>query len=473
MSVKVYRLLRNNKEEGPFTAEELIQKNLRPYDLIWVDGSSAAWRYPGEIPQFKQYAPLPGENNTTLAASKSATTSKSVAQAAIAINNNTSPAIKEKPRYKVSAAWSKIQTAAAPAVKNGQPENEKKSSIKRNMVTSQSNGISAKSLSWEDAWLDWEKEKDDISATTQKVIFNTINTTGKQLNKKAPELQTRYAQPLHALEDKYIDTVLQKKQKTKQSFSAGKAGNFILPALALTVIFSIAYWLLHDTNMPAIPSAASKQQVASGVNTANSIQPVNVPANENAGNTATQQQVASNAVLTERAKERKKVNTEPAINHDARLVDKTIPAASTQDLQQSNAVNETQPDNIAGNSKTVENNKDKADVSTKAAAKPLINSKKIIADYVKLPSQVEMKNGVASIKVENVGDVDLDLVVVDVEYFNAANNFKKGETFYLHNLKAGRDVIIKTPKDAASAYATSKISLISSDVKQLYVVNDN
>src|SRR5690606_29493622 len=100
----------------------------------------------------------------------------------------------------------------------------------------------------------------------------------------------------------------------------------------------------------------------------------------------------------------------------------------------------------------VENNKDKADVSTKAAAKPLINSKKIIADYVKLPSQVEMKNGVASIKVENVGDVDLDLVVVDVEYFNAANNFKKGETFYLHNLKAGRDVIIKTPKDAASAY---------------------
>ena len=70
-------------------------------------------------------------------------------------------------------------------------------------------------------------------------------------------------------------------------------------------------------------------------------------------------------------------------------------------------------------------------------------------------------------------DVDRDLVVVDVQYFNAANNFKKGETFYLHNLKAGRDVTIKTPKDEASAYATSKISLISSDAKQLYVVNDN
>lgn len=90
-----------------------------------------------------------------------------------------------------------------------------------------------------------------------------------------------------------------------------------------------------------------------------------------------------------------------------------------------------------------------------------------------MPSQIEMKNGIANIKIENVGDVDLDLVVVDVQYFNAANNFKKGETFYLHNLKAGRDITIKTPKDAASAYATSKISLISSDAKQLYVVNDN
>jgi hypothetical protein len=30
---------------------------LKPYDLIWVDGRSAAWRYPSEVPELKEYAP--------------------------------------------------------------------------------------------------------------------------------------------------------------------------------------------------------------------------------------------------------------------------------------------------------------------------------------------------------------------------------------------------------------------------------
>ena len=30
---------------------------LKPYDLIWVVGKSAAWRYPGELPELKTFAP--------------------------------------------------------------------------------------------------------------------------------------------------------------------------------------------------------------------------------------------------------------------------------------------------------------------------------------------------------------------------------------------------------------------------------
>lgn len=52
-----YLLLRNNRETGPFSLENLVQMGLKPYDLIWVDGKSAAWRYPGEIPELKPYAP--------------------------------------------------------------------------------------------------------------------------------------------------------------------------------------------------------------------------------------------------------------------------------------------------------------------------------------------------------------------------------------------------------------------------------
>ena len=63
MSIRIYHLLRNNKEQGPFTAEELIQQKLKPYDLIWIDGRSAAWSYPGELPEFRTHVPLPGGQN--------------------------------------------------------------------------------------------------------------------------------------------------------------------------------------------------------------------------------------------------------------------------------------------------------------------------------------------------------------------------------------------------------------------------
>lgn len=57
-STDSYRLLRSNKELGPFSLEQLLDLGLKPYDLIWVDGKSAAWRYPGEIEALKPFAPL-------------------------------------------------------------------------------------------------------------------------------------------------------------------------------------------------------------------------------------------------------------------------------------------------------------------------------------------------------------------------------------------------------------------------------
>jgi hypothetical protein len=53
-----YRLLRDNKESGPYSQEEIIARGFKPYDLIWVEGKSAGWRYPSEIAELKTYAPV-------------------------------------------------------------------------------------------------------------------------------------------------------------------------------------------------------------------------------------------------------------------------------------------------------------------------------------------------------------------------------------------------------------------------------
>lgn len=40
---RVYLLLRQNTESGPFTLPELKQLGLQPTDLVWVEGTSTAW----------------------------------------------------------------------------------------------------------------------------------------------------------------------------------------------------------------------------------------------------------------------------------------------------------------------------------------------------------------------------------------------------------------------------------------------
>ncbi len=52
-----YLLLRNNRQSGPYTASELASMGLKPFDLIWLEGKSAAWRYPGELEELKSFAP--------------------------------------------------------------------------------------------------------------------------------------------------------------------------------------------------------------------------------------------------------------------------------------------------------------------------------------------------------------------------------------------------------------------------------
>src|SRR5579862_7561213 len=53
-----YLLLRDNKQIGPLSLEEITQKGFKAYDLVWVEGKSAAWRYPSEIQELKSFAPV-------------------------------------------------------------------------------------------------------------------------------------------------------------------------------------------------------------------------------------------------------------------------------------------------------------------------------------------------------------------------------------------------------------------------------
>jgi hypothetical protein len=56
-----YLLLRDNKETGPYSLNELLDLGLKTYDLVWIQGKSAAWRYPSEVEELKAFAPVAEE----------------------------------------------------------------------------------------------------------------------------------------------------------------------------------------------------------------------------------------------------------------------------------------------------------------------------------------------------------------------------------------------------------------------------
>lgn len=51
--MKKYLLLRDNRESGPHTFEQMGSIGLHPLDLIWIENESTSWKYPEEIKELK------------------------------------------------------------------------------------------------------------------------------------------------------------------------------------------------------------------------------------------------------------------------------------------------------------------------------------------------------------------------------------------------------------------------------------
>src|SRR6266542_21234 len=238
--MKQYRLLRNNKESGPYSAEELIQLGFKPYDLIWADGKSAAWRYPGEIEEFKLYAPEVEEQPFDRFYKKPSAVNEAkketpVTTTTTSINAIPSVAVKpEKPRIRIKADSRKIETpvaskpvtqkeTASPAFK----EETVKPAIQKEMAKAAQ--TAATNPDWKDMWLNWEQEKKAVSAAN--------NIPLKEQPKEA--LETKFVQSLDEIKERYAETVL----KPRKNSPVSKSGNFITVLVLIIAIAGFAMWM--------------------------------------------------------------------------------------------------------------------------------------------------------------------------------------------------------------------------------------
>lgn len=212
---KVYLLLRNNQQTGPYNLEELLQLQLKPFDLVWVDGRSAAWRYPGEIDALKPYVPgVPQAETPFEPIATAAMEQKSVA------GNFTAPETASKKIF-VSLPKSAQPSMTPPA-----------------------------------------------SEETVRAAFPKENPLPPAGMKDEGSLHTHYARSVEAVEEDYTKWVYEKKAVKKKSM---RAKDLVVAALIVALIVA-GYMIMSKPSMmqagtaaplATIPASPSNQQAAS------------------------------------------------------------------------------------------------------------------------------------------------------------------------------------------------------------------
>lgn len=209
---KIYLILRNNKQNGPYTLDELVQLNLKQHDLIWVEGRSAGWRYPTEIEALKPYvagapADPAGQKNTSM------------------------------PTEPADAPIRTISTADAVAVKQS-------SKAGKHIFISMPGGNTPVSPAMAAPAASEQAEEETPEAKLERrarELQQRIQAFSKQQEEKPKEeTETKYARSLEDLRQDYANWLHEKKNKKK--FRIGKTEWMVAAGLLLLVVsgFTIA-----------------------------------------------------------------------------------------------------------------------------------------------------------------------------------------------------------------------------------------
>jgi len=203
---QVYRILRDNKEKGPFNLEELLQLSLKPFDLIWVEGRSAGWRYPSEIESLKPYLEGADLQKDLL------TTQRQVHPA----SQNTRPVIN-------NAAPSMPQAITTEAAAPGEEEEMTAEKLERKAAE----------------------------------IYMRVQAYAQKAEQQGEGVQTKYARSLDDLKQEYADWLHKKKEKKKFALPGKRTALAVLASCV--AVICCAWFFMSGTQKPADALALKKQ----------------------------------------------------------------------------------------------------------------------------------------------------------------------------------------------------------------------
>jgi hypothetical protein len=229
--MSLYRLLRSNKESGPYSLNDLVTLGLKPYDLIWVDGRSAAWRYPSEILELKEYAPVVEEQPFDRFFKKPS--AKEVIREEQPAKEKVIPVQKSINESLVHREPVKKTADDAPT-----PSFESKSKKPVFVSMPETNGFTPYKNPYDDEKYEQYLPKPEAQAVKQtppsieSKSYSPINIQESDNSK----LETKYTQSLDDIKEMYINTLVQRKTKNRRKEIFKK---YIRPAIAPVALLTI------------------------------------------------------------------------------------------------------------------------------------------------------------------------------------------------------------------------------------------
>jgi hypothetical protein len=249
-----YRLLRSNKESGPYTLNDLVALGLKPYDLVWVDGRSAAWRYPSEVAELKEYAPAVEEQPYDRFYKKPSEAEPLIKEPVASANT-------EKAYQQTTVNESFVKEEPAKNIFEKPVENrEVKQSIpeipkpfqapepKKKVFVSmpETNGFEPyqetyKSTPYDQHQYEQYLPKAKAEQVKQKPVEEKIYSPISVQESEESRLETKYTQSLDDIKEMYINTLVQRKTKNRRKEILKKLRPVLIPVLLLAAGFAIGY----------------------------------------------------------------------------------------------------------------------------------------------------------------------------------------------------------------------------------------
>ena len=451
----MYLLLRDNKQSGPYSLDDLKAKGLKAYDLVWVDGRSAAWRYPSEVEELSAFAPAVEEQPFDRFFKKpaSARTAAQSGSSTLPVSSSTFPAgssatlpAGESP-YTASPRKRNIYVTmpggAAPVVITREPGREPLREPAREPLREP----------------EWEPVREPAREPVREPLRETVRESARMA--EVADLPTASAGG-SAVE----------RMPRESRLRNGNGAAIVKPlAIGFGILLLLAAGIFIGLSINK--DAPVRQKLVAVAEPANNIHPAS---QQLPPPVVVKQAYPSTASSTPVVTESTVAATEPTGNNPPKITppkQKAAAAPKSQAKSQGALPLTMTTDSSAGGIAVVH----REAVHRVAPADPVDNqaAPDKVKDAVKLSLANQVSVGANKYEVGTFGGISdlqvtvtnrsaypLDLVVVEVQYIQANKKTYKTENLYFHSIGAGAALMQEAPKSSRGIRVQYKITMINS-----------